>query len=143
MTQKVKATLNLILQSSIDASEKTIQEFKDQVEQSPRYALEWADHTYLAVARLEQDSHLLKVFERVKAEAPISHSDLDELLESLDYWISVKIGESTLSGSTSSSHRLLCLAQAQVAASWFITSTLRSPINRKSVLKALTELVKD
>ena len=127
-----------LLQSKIDSSKKAIQEFKEHLDVNLTDALEWADNAFLAAAQLEHDERLLLRFETVPVETlPLSPAVLDYLLESLDRFVSRRLGQSRISGSTSGSHRLMAQAQAQIAAQWYDTV---SAFSRQSVRIALENM---
>ena len=141
-TNNIEATI-AVYEDRIQHYQEIIEKFREQLGQNPQYALEWADASFLAAARITRSTHLMTVLKNVcEQEAPFTSKDRNSLMKSLDCQFTMEIRQATVSDSTSSSQRLMNLARSEVATDWFADEFSNS-FGRSFIYELLTDALQE
>ena len=110
--------LKLHIEWAIKNCNATIKKFQEQLENDPRYALEWGDGVYLAVSKMENVKQIQRLVDHFEENYNVENI-VEKCLGSLDRFFVNKLQRSGMNGSTSLSHRAMEIADTETAGLWF------------------------
>ena len=135
---------SMALDMTIRNNQTTIDKFQEEFSNNPKYALEWGDKVYSAVAFDTCVQDIKRWIEYAQSieekETPLT---VDEIMGYMDKdFIRYIRDGSRLSSSTSASHRMMETALGEVASHWFDRDRLGTHVvNRVNVEKVLKNIL--
>ena len=126
----------MVVETAIRMNQAEIDKFKTRFDDNPKYALEWADAAYIAVANLDNLREIMGLVDYAGGADRTLETDA-MMLRHLDQHFSVAVRMATVSSSTSTAKRTMALAMTEVSANWFDTSHFASGITRSFAVSVL------
>ena len=134
--------LKVYIKWEINNCNATIKKFQEQLENDPRYALEWGDGVYLVASKMENLKKFQLLLDYFEENYNVENI-VEKCLRLLDRFFVNKLKRSSMSGSTLS-HRAMNIADMETAGLWFDDDDFGfETLKRSNIKEILDEAIKN